>query len=58
MYYIFTIGIEDAQDIARKRIGRELTDDELYTVKKCVGFGLECWEDVVTYAIKYAITEQ
>ena len=58
MDYIFRIGVDDAQHIARERTGRELTDDELYTVRKCVGFGLECWEDVVIYAIRYAIAEQ
>ena len=58
MDYIFGIDVDDVQYIARERIGRELTDDELYTVKKGVGFGLECWEDVVIYAIRYAIAEQ
>lgn len=58
MDYIFRIDVDDVQYIARERIGRELTDDELYTVQKGVQFGLECWEDVVTYAIKDVLAEK
>lgn len=51
MDYIFNVGIDDAQAIALQRIARELTFDELRQVKKCVEFGLECWEEVVETAI-------
>ena len=52
--YIFKIGVDDAQHIARKRIGRELTIEELERVKKSVEFGLELSWDVV---VKTAIDE-
>jgi hypothetical protein len=37
--------------LAKKKFGRELDVDELEQVKKGVEFGLECWEDVVKYAM-------
>ena len=55
---IFAITIEEVQYIALKKIGRKLTDDELRTVRKGIGFGLECWEEVVTYAINDAIEQK
>jgi hypothetical protein len=51
MMYIFVISVGDVQYLARKKIGRELTIEELERVKRGVEFGLECWEDVVIYAI-------
>lgn len=51
MKNIFSVGVEDVQYVAMKKIGRKLTWDELNQVKKGVEFGLECWEDVVGYAI-------
>ena len=52
MDYIFKIGVDDTQYIARKRIGRELTIEELRRVKKAVEFGLELsWDVVVNTAI-------
>ena len=52
MDYIFKIGVDDAQHIARKRIGRELTIEELEKVQKGVEFGLELsWDEVVKTAI-------
>jgi hypothetical protein len=47
----FTIPVEDIQCIAQKRIGRKLTTEELERVQQGVEFGLECWEEVVGYAI-------
>ena len=52
MKILFLLQDEDAQIIARAKIGRELTDDELELVKKGVEFGLECWEEVMTTAIE------
>jgi hypothetical protein len=52
--YIFKIGIDDAQHIARERIGRELAIEELEQVRKGVEFGLELSCDVV---LKTAIDE-
>jgi hypothetical protein len=51
MRYIFTIPVEDVQYLAKKKFGRKLSIDELGQVKKGVEFGLECWEDVVKYAM-------
>ena len=51
MRSIFRIGVEDVQYIALERVGRKLSIDELYQVRKGVEFGLECWEDVVFAAI-------
>ena len=51
MKNIFTIPVEDVQYIAQKRIGRKLNLRELELVQKGVEFGLECWEEVVGYAI-------
>jgi hypothetical protein len=52
MKNIFKICVEDVQKIALRRIGRKLTLEELEKVKKGVEFGLECWEEVVIYAIE------
>ncbi len=52
MRNIFTIGVEDVQYLAKKKLGRKLTLEELEIVKDGVEFGLECWEDVVIYAIE------
>lgn len=49
---IFVICVEEVQNIAVKKIGRKLTDEELHRVKKGIEFGLECWEDVVLNAIE------
>lgn len=48
---IFVISVEDVQYVAKEKIGRELMIEELGQVKKGVEFGLECWEDVIIYAI-------
>lgn len=51
MRNIFTIPVEDVQYIAQQKIGRKLSLEELERVKNGVEFGLECWEEVVGYAI-------
>ncbi|MEK7211938.1 MAG: hypothetical protein AAB731_04865 [Patescibacteria group bacterium] len=51
---IYPITVADLQDDAIKRIGRELTDDELHIAKKCVESGLSC---VVDITLKAAIEE-
>ena len=58
MDYIFQIGIDDVQYAARTKIGRELSIEELEQVRKGVEFGLECWEDVVIYAIEDLVAEK
>lgn len=51
---IYPITIGDLQNNAIKRIGRELTDDELYTARKCMESGLSFVMDVT---LKAAIEE-
>ena len=48
---IFEILEADVQEVARHKVGRFLTDDELYSVKKGVEGGLCLWEHVVRCAI-------
>lgn len=47
---LYIISVEDVQEIAKRTIGRELTSDELYRVKK----GIE-WVTVVKTAIRDAV---
>ena len=49
---LFSVSEEDAQVEACRILGRRLTDEELYRVKKGLGFGLECWQEVLIEAIK------
>lgn len=51
---IYPITIGDLQNDAIKRIGRELTEDELYIAKKCVESGLSFVMDIT---LKSAIEE-
>jgi len=52
MKNIFVISTEDVQHLAKKKIGKNLTIEELERVQKGVEFGLECWEGVVIAAIE------
>jgi len=56
MINIFTVPVEDVQYIAQRKIGRKLNLIELEMVKNGVEFGLECWEEVVGYAIDELMT--
>lgn len=51
---IYPITVGDLQNDAVKRIGRELTDEELRIAKKCVESGLSCVMDIT---LKAAIEE-
>ncbi|HCA67735.1 MAG: hypothetical protein A2249_03100 [Candidatus Jacksonbacteria bacterium RIFOXYA2_FULL_44_7] len=51
---IFAVTVEDLQNDAITRIGRKLTDDELYTAKKCIESGLST---VIGITMKAAIDE-
>jgi len=51
---IFTVTIDNLQNEAVNRIGRKLTDDELYTAKKGIESGLSFDIDTV---MKAAIDE-
>lgn len=47
---IFAVAVDDLQNEAINRIGRKLTEDELYTAKKCVEFGLSSCIDITLRA--------
>ncbi len=51
MNCIFQVGIDDAQLMAMKRFGRELDEMELRYVQKGVEWGLECWYEVLGFAM-------
>jgi len=51
---IYPLTVDDLQEEATRRIGRKLTDDELYTAKKCVESGLSFVMDIT---LKAAIEE-
>ena len=52
---LFILTDADAQIMAKERIGRELTEDELYSVRKGLEWGLECWNEVMSVAIDEAV---
>lgn len=47
---IFSVTVENLQNEAIARIGRKLTEDELYTAKKCVESGLSSCIDIILRA--------
>ena len=51
MEYIFRVGVEDAQAMAMERYGRELNEEELEYVKDGIESGLECWHEVLGFAM-------
>lgn len=55
---LFKVTTRDVQYLAKKKIGRKLTLEELEQIQKGVEFGLECWEDVVIYAIQEVAKEK
>jgi|GEM_PF-4236881 len=52
---MFQILEADVQEVARYKVGRLLTEDELYSVKKGAEGGLCLWEQVVCCAIEEAL---
>jgi hypothetical protein len=54
---LFVLSAEDANVIAQKRYGRDLTEDELYDVRKMLEWGLECWYEVMVEAVDLAVKE-
>jgi hypothetical protein len=52
---MFQILEADVEEVARHKIGRSLTKDELHSVKKGVEGGLCFWEHVVHCAIDEAV---
>jgi len=52
MNNIFSITVEDVQNISKKKVGRILTFDELERVQKGVEFGLELsWVEIIEDSI-------
>jgi len=49
---IFSVSKEEVQYVAKKKFGKFLDEIELKEVQKRIEFGLECWEDVVIYAVE------
>lgn len=45
---------DDAQEIAKEEIGRELTEEELREVQNGLEFGFEFWEEVMRTSIEEA----
>lgn len=48
---IYAITVADVQETAKNRIGRKLTFDEVYQVRKGIEWGFFDWEDVVSESI-------
>jgi hypothetical protein len=56
---VYALVVEDLQGEALERIGRELTEDEIYTTKKCIEWGLSsCIDTIMETAIDLAIAEK
>jgi len=56
---IYALVVEDLQGEALERIGRELTEYEIYTTKKCIEWGLSsCLDTIMETAIEIAIAEK
>lgn len=54
---IFTLAEEDLQTIAKERIGRELTGEEIRIAVNCFHNGLE-WAEIAKIAIDCAVEGQ
>jgi len=56
---IYALVVEDLQGAALNQIGRELTDYEIYEVKKGLDWGLSsCLDTIMETAIDLAIAEK
>jgi hypothetical protein len=55
---IFSITKKEVQNLAKEKVGRFLDEIELKEVQKRIEFGLECWEDVIIYAIKDVLSSK
>ena len=56
---IYALVVEDLQGAALNQIGRELTEYEIYTTKKCIEWGLSsCLDTIMETAIEIAIAEK
>lgn len=55
MDHLFLLTVQDAQNVASKRIGRGLTAEELEDVRNGIELGLENWYEVLETAIDEAV---
>ena len=55
---LYGINVWDVQTLAKERIGRELSFDEMNSVKKGIEWGFFDWFDVVNIAIDEAIAQE
>lgn len=53
---IYSINVEDIQNVANEELGRELTDDELKTIEDKVGDYID-WFGAISDAINEVIDE-
>lgn len=52
---VYAINVWDVQELAKEKIGRELSYQEMYSVRKSVEWGFFDWYEVVNTAIDSAI---
>ena len=56
---VFVLTEADVTQLARQKFGvDELTEEQMYRVKKGIEFGLECWEGVVTAALQDVLDQK
>ena len=54
---VYGINVWDIQQIAKEKIGRSLSFDEMNSVKKGIEWGFFDWDDVVKVAINESVKE-
>lgn len=55
---LYILTKEDAQSIAKEKIGRYLSEEVLSLVKKGIESGLACWSEVMEDAIYEAVSSK
>lgn len=56
-YILYSINVEDAQDVANETIDRDLTDSEIKKVEEKLGDYLPNWFDLLEMAINDVVKE-
>lgn len=56
-YILYSINVEDAQDVANEIIDRDLTDSEIKKVEEKMGDYLPNWFDLLEMAINDVVEE-
>lgn len=55
---LYILTEEDAQNVAREEFNAELTEEQMYMVKKGLESGLGiCWHDIMRTAVEEALKE-